>query len=243
MIKEQKLIKTADLIESEKNPNRMTDHQFNMLVERIKEQGFKDAISVVPTEDGKYRIVEGHHRVKASKYLEFEEIPCFVHDDWDEDKQKFELVKSNVLKGHIDPASFTELVNGLTDKYNKEVIATMMGFADEKEFNKLYVEIRKQLPDEMKGKLDAVKDEIKTIDDLSAILNRLFNEYGDTLEHNFMIFDYSGKQQLWIKCDKNLWAKVNNIANSCQVKGKDINEVFPQYLNDIKEVDLENGVE
>jgi hypothetical protein len=230
MIKEQKNINIDLLLESDKNPNKMSDHQFNMLVERIKEQGFKDAISVVPSEDGKYKIIEGHHRVRAAKYLEFTEVPCFIHDDWDEDKQKFELVKSNVLKGHIDPQTFTEMVNELSGKYSKDIIQTMMGFADEKEFSKLYQEIKKQLPADLKKKLDEAKSQIKTIDDLTLVLNKIYNEHGDTIEYNYMIFDYSSKEQLWIRCNKDLWTKVRNIENICRVKGQDINDVFQEFL-------------
>jgi len=245
LVKEIKMVKTDSLEPVEFNPNHMSERKFNQLVGRIKEQGFKDPISVVPStvDEGKYKIIEGEHRWRAAMFLEIEEVPVFIHDDWDEDKQKFEIVKSNVLKGKMDPLAFTKLVNSLSDKYSHETIQEMMGFQDENEFSRLYQEIKKQLPEDLQNKLDDVKDEIKTIDDLSAILNRLFNDYGDTLEYNFMIFDYSGKDQLWVKCDKPMWEKVNNIANACKMKGRDINEVLPMLLKDISEIELTNNEE
>jgi len=229
-IKQNQLIDINLLEPAEFNPNKMPDKKFNKLVERIAEQGFKDPISVVPLEDGRYRIIEGEHRWRAGKYLDMSQVPVFIHTDWDDDKQKFEIVKSNILKGEIDVEKFTKLVNGLNDKYENDILSDMMGFTDEAEFGKFYEKVRSGLPDELKDKLDAVKDEIKTIDDLSNILNRLFREYGSTLEQGFMMFDYGGKDNIWIKCNDHLWKKVVEIKNKCTAESKDINDTFIEYL-------------
>jgi len=77
---------------------------------------------------------------------------------------------------------------------------------------KFYREIKASLPDELAKKLDKVKDQIKTIDDLSIVLNRLYNEYGDTLEYGFMIIGYGGKDSLWVRADKQLWDVIKPLS-------------------------------
>ena len=63
---------------SDWNPNQMDDKQFDRLVREIDESGMIDPIQVVPTDDGRYRIIGGHHRTNACKLLGYETIPCIV---------------------------------------------------------------------------------------------------------------------------------------------------------------------
>lgn len=42
---------------------------------------------------------------------------------------------------------------------------------------------RESLPPEMRKEFDKAKEEIKTVDDLSLVLNRLFTKYGSTLPY------------------------------------------------------------
>lgn len=229
-IKEIKRIDINNLVPASFNPNKMPKDNFNKLSERIKEQGFKDPISVVPLDNGKYRIIEGEHRWKAARYLDYKEVPCFIQDGWDEDKQRFEIVKSNVLRGKIDVVEFTKLVNSLHKKYNNDVIREMMGFQDEKEFENFYKDVKKSLPPEMRDELEKAKDEIKTIDDLSIVLNRLFNEYGETLESGFMIIDYGGKDSIWIRADKELWNAAKLLADNVYKNKQNLSQVMRELI-------------
>lgn len=229
-IKETVSIKINDLEAADFNPNDMGNTKFNKLVERIKEQGFKDPISVVPLEGGKYRIIEGEHRWKAADFLQFTEVPCFIHENWDEDKQRFEIVKSNVLKGKMDVMAFTNLVNGLSDKYSKDIIQDMMGFQDEREFETFYKTVRKQLPEDMQKKLDESKKEIRTIDDLSVVLNKIFFDYKDDLAYGFMVFSYNQKQVYWIDMDKDLKKLLDEMAEKCRADNLSMSEMIKMAL-------------
>jgi ParB/RepB/Spo0J family partition protein len=213
----------------EHNPNEMSDMKFNALVERIKEQGFRHPIDIIPSKkEGRYTLVAGEHRLKAMRVLGEQSIPAYI-DNYDEDKAKFELIKDNVIKGNINASEFTKLVDSLSKKYDREVIAQLMAM-EMSEFERFYKEIRDTLDPEMKKKLDEVKDEIKTIDDLALVLNKLFTEYGDTLKNNFMVLDYGGEKHIWVRCNDKLWSRVQKIKDHAEKTNQDINHLLNSLL-------------
>ena len=122
------------------------------------------------------------------------------------------------------------MVNSFNKKYGNDVMAEMMGFSDEKEFDKFYKQIKESLPSDLADKLDEVKDQIKTIDDLSIILNRLFNEYGDTLPYGFMILDYGGKDSVWIQATKELWNIIKPLSQNVAYEKLNMSEVMIEIL-------------
>jgi ParB/RepB/Spo0J family partition protein len=182
------------------NPNTMSVDVFNALVENIKEIGMVEPIMVVPKEgeQNKYVVISGEHRWEACKVLDYKTVPSIIRDKFDEDMQKFQTVRMNVLKGKMDPIKFTQLFDDMAEKYGEEMTKEMMKFVDDKAFKEVYMEVRRELPKDMQDKLDSSRKEIKTVDDLSRILNELFSKYGNTLDQNFMIFTYGGKVHLWV---------------------------------------------
>jgi hypothetical protein len=48
---------------------------------------------------------------------------------------------------------------------------------DRKEFEKYYLEVKRQLPQNIQEKLEQSKKEIKTIDDLSRVLNEIYTKH------------------------------------------------------------------
>lgn len=208
------------LVEHPENPNFMVDGQFNKLSENIKEVGMVENLQVAKNKDGTFTIIGGHHRFRAAKINGYTELPCVIIDDLEEgkpnweNKRRFQLLRMNIIKGKIDPLKFTEMFNNLSDKYDREALREMFGFWDEKSFEMLYKEVKSGLPIELQEELEKSKKSIKTIDDLALILNRLFNEYGNTLESGFMIIDYGGKDSIWVQADSKLWGIVKPFADS-----------------------------
>jgi len=45
-----------------------------------------------------------------------------------------------------------------------------------------------------------------------------------------MVFDFGGKEHLWIRTDKELWQKLNVITNDCRIHGYDINVVLKNLI-------------
>jgi len=186
------------------NPNVMSSDVFNALVENIKEIGFVEPIMVVPdTEvEGDFIVISGEHRWESCKVLDYKTIPCIVRDSFDEDMMKFQTVRMNVLKGKWDPVRFTQLFDTMAEKYGEELTKDLMKFVDDKSFREVYMAVKRELPKDMQDKLESSRTEIKTVDDLSRILNELFSKFGNTLDQNFMIFTYGGKVHLWVLMDQ-----------------------------------------
>lgn len=194
----------TDLLEKNPyNPNAMDVESFNLLVDNIERVGLTDPILVIPhpEKEGMFRIVGGEHRWEAAKLLGFDEVPVTIIKDesFTEDESKFQIVRHNIIHGKMSAKKFTDLYNSLTEEYTEEVASMMFGFTDEEEFKKLLTSTRKSLPPELKKQFDEAKAEIKTIEDLSTLLNRLFSTYGDTLPYGYMIVDFDGKDSIWLR--------------------------------------------
>lgn len=224
-------IEMEKLVESEDNPNTQDELTFNRLVESMRKDGFDENLIVVPMADGKYKIVSGHHRFRAAKILGYLKVPCVIREDFDEDKRKFELVKRNLLRGKVDITKLADLYKGLNKKYSDDALSELMAL-DESTFKRIVSKIRESLPKEMRKDFDKSKDEIKTIKDLSLVLNKLFTMYGDTLDSNFMVFDFDGKNHLWIRCDSALWKQANEIADFAKENGNDINNIIADLFDE-----------
>lgn len=247
--KTQKLERTdlaIDLLQvNAKNPNKMNDREFDLLVDNMQEVGITDPLIVRPLGDGKYRIVGGHHRFKAAKYLGFDTVPCTVikDPDFDEERETFQLIRHNAIHGQIDPAQFIQLYYEYADKYSDEVIQDSFGFADEKEFKKLINEAAKTLPQEMQGKFKEAAKELKTIDDLAKLLNTMFTKYGDTLPYGYMVIDYGGKQSLWVQISQKTYKALNIIGQTCIDNDVTLDDVIGGVVQRIAKGDLSELVE
>lgn len=228
---ELKEIEISKLKGNNLNPNEMSDRKFNFLVENIKENGFLEPVGVVDMGNDVYEIFSGHHRAKAGEVLGLEKIPCvvFTKEELPQKKRDLQLMRMNVIKGEISPEKFLSYYETLSTQYGMELAGAMFGLEDN-ELEKLLKTTRDTLPPEMRDSFDKVKDEIKTIDDLAKVLNRLFTEYGDTVQYNFMFFDFGGKDHLWIRANKDVWSKLQKIAKECEEKKQDINDVMNEIL-------------
>lgn len=222
------------IVVNEWNPNVQKDAVFNALVENIREIGMVEPLMVMPPdENGNYKLISGEHRFEACKVLGFTEIDAYIMDDFDEDMAKFQLVRMNVLRGSLDPVKFTKLFDEMADKYGKELTKQMMALVDEKAFDNLYVNVRKELPKELREKMDTARNEIKNVDDLSRILNEMFSKYGDTLKNNYMIFQYGGKTHLWVLMDSKLKKKmIDEVVEELKAGNYDINQYFSKLINE-----------
>lgn len=227
-----KKLNIDDLLPTEENPNVMKDSKFNSLTKTIEEVGYDQPCKVWWNEEKKkYEVVKGNHRFWAMKVLGEKEIDCVIGEYPTRDDMLADMVRDNVVKGELDPVKFTKMYEQISDKYGKDMTRKMFEFLEEDELNRLIVEVKKQLPEELREKLDEARDEIKTIDDLSIILNRLFSEYGGTLPYNFMVFKYPGSEEkvMYVKCDKETWKGIEKMSKLCEENKVEINE----YLKEV----------
>ena len=187
------------------NPNSLSDAMFNRLVDDMNHLGFLQPVLVTPEADGTYRIIDGEHRYECAKLADMTEIPCVILDGdfaQDETRQKFQTMRMNMIRGNVDKRKLAALVSELATEMPVEEIAESMAFDDADALRALIEDTRKDLPPEMQKEFDQAKEEIKTVDDLSLVLNRLFTKYGATLPYHYMVMDFGGKEHIWVRLSR-----------------------------------------
>lgn len=226
------------------NPNKMGAREFDLLVDNLEKTGLTDPILVRPIANGKYRIVGGHHRWEAAKYLGFAEVPVTVITDpgFDEEAEDMQLLRHNTIRGKIDPQKFVALYYKHAGKYPEEVVQEMMGFADEAEFQRLIKQTAASLPKELKKKFEEAAKEVKTIDGLAKLLNTMFTKYGNTIPYGYMVLDYGGQQSLWVRVEKKTMDALEITAEICIEKKRTMDDILGKIVQLIAKGDLEDLV-
>lgn len=229
---ERKDLPLDKLVENTHNPNKMKAREFDLLCDNLQKTGLTDPILVKPIEGGMYRIVGGHHRARAAQYLGFTDVPCTIITDphFDEDMENFQLVRMNVIHGRLDPEAFLHLYEQVAAKYSKEILQDAYGFADDAEFAKLLKQTAKNLPDDLQEKFKEAAKEIKTIDDLAMVLNRLFTEFGDTLPYGYMTFDFGGQDSIWVRCKKSTRKAFITLGQRCIEEQRSVDDIMEGIL-------------
>ena len=237
-----RLVKNAD------NPNRMSAREFDLLCDNLGKTGMTDAILVREIEPDAagplWRIVGGHHRYSAAAFLGWEDVPITVlPDDFDDEQEKFQLVRMNAIRGKLDPTAFFNLYSQLSAKYSEEILQDAFGFAEEAEFKKLIAQTAKLLPDKhLQEKFKQAAAEIKTIDGLSALLNKMFTQYGDTLPYGYLIVDYGGQQSMWLRSPKKTMDALAVIGMMCIDKKRTLDDVIGGLVRSIAKGELKDAV-
>lgn len=256
------------LLKNEHNPNKMSSREFDLLIDNIERTGLTDAILVRPVDfgaieamaaampkkddlekallssDQKFRIIGGHHRYDAATYLGFDTVPVTVIMDgsFDEEQEKFQIVRMNVIHGKLDPQKFYQMVSSLQDAYSDEILQESFGFADEAEFRKLIDQTAKSLPDKnMQQKFKEAAAEIKTIDGLSKLLNEMFTKYGDTLPYGYMVFDHGGKRSMWLRIEGKTMTALDLLGDLCIENSRTIDDIVGVLLQLIAKGDFKEA--
>jgi hypothetical protein len=226
------------LVGHDDNPNEQDEATFDQVVQSIREDGFDEPILVTQIGSGenagKFEIVSGHHRVKGARVLNMEAVPAIVKAGWSGTKVQVELVKRNMLRGNLNPEKFTALYNRIIKAGNDEALTKVqMGFTKEDAFKKIYKGIEKALPPSQKKKLAQAKENIKSVDGLSSVLNTIFKEHGADLDHGFVVFAFGGKQHHFIECDPQLDKMMKNLEAEVKDKGLFMADVMKHIVSNI----------
>ncbi len=256
------------LQKNDANPNKMSAREFDLLVDNFEKTGFTDPVLCRPidlalvtdlTENAKgeeliehlvasdceFRIVGGHHRFDAASYLGFEKVPCTIIMDpeFDEEQEKFQLVRMNMIRGKMDPQAFFDLYNSLAEAYSDEILQDAFGFAEEAEFKKMIEQTAKSLPDpKLQKKFKEAAAEIKTIDGLSKLLNEMFTKYGDTLPYGYMIVDHGGQRSMWLRIEGKTMKALDVIGELCIENQRTMDDVVGGIVQLIAKGDLADQV-
>jgi ParB/RepB/Spo0J family partition protein len=217
------------------NPNKMKPREFDLLCDNMERTGITDPILVRPIKGGRYRIVGGHHRWEAAKYLEFETVPCTIitDPDFDDEAAAFQLVRMNVIRGKMDPQSFFALYEKMSGKYTNDMLQEMFGFAETAEFKKLITQTANALPADMQAKFKEAAKEIKTIDGLAKLLNEMFTKHGSSLPFGYMVFDYGGHRSVWLQVSKKTIEAFGPLGDLCREKCRTVDDLVGEIVQSI----------
>ena len=222
-------VKFSDLILPEWNANEMSNDEFWRLCESIEEDGLVELPQVIEQENWKYLVVWWNHRAKAMNTLYWPDVEfdVVVLDTIDtETEAKAKSVRMNVIRWKINPAKFTKMVNDLSEEWmTNDEIREMMSI-DDKEFEKYYLEVKKQLPKNIQEKLEKNKKEIKTIEDLSRVLNEIYTKHWDTVPLWYMAFNFGWSNHILIDCDKEMRKHIADLTAFCEEKQIPILEIL-----------------
>ena len=113
-------IPTCQLAEPQSNPNSMTDVDFALLVQAIREEGFADTIVVralttpTGTDQTVYEVIDGVHRLRACREAGIETMSAYVYPEGtcSDAKAKALQVGRNKLRGTMN---LTEVARGLSE--------------------------------------------------------------------------------------------------------------------------------
>lgn len=213
-------IPIEDLIPDDENPNEMDEATFDALVEEIREVGFDEPIQVRkhPKLKGKYQISGGHHRVKAAAVNGMTHVPAVIKKFSDR-QQKVALVKRNALRGDLNKTKLTKLYRDLAKGKDGIQVQRELGITNPKKFEAMIDQVESSLPPKQRKKLQEAKETIKSVDDLSSVLNTIFKESGSELDKGYMVFSFGGKKHHYFQVDEPTNAKLEAILAHCDANG------------------------
>lgn len=106
------------------NYRKMTREQWKSLQSSIDKFGFKGFILVEEEADGKFGIVDGHHRYEALKSRGIKDIPIMVLDANDRTAADLAMLSFNV-SGEIVPEAYFDFIKELQDVVDSAELAAL----------------------------------------------------------------------------------------------------------------------
>jgi ParB-like chromosome segregation protein Spo0J len=97
---------------NEWNPNRQSEHDFELLLKSMREDGFTQPVIAIRTENDVIKIVDGEHRWRAAHTLGFEEIPVVIAP-MTEEQAKIATLRHNRARGTEDVDLTADLLRDL----------------------------------------------------------------------------------------------------------------------------------
>ncbi len=117
------------------NPNRQSDHDFEMLLNSIETHGFTTPVLV--NDDG--TIIDGEHRWRAATVLGMKEVPI-VRADMDVDQMRIATIQQNRARGSHDIQLEVEMFRDLEKLGAKDWVQEALQLSDV-EFDKLLEDV------------------------------------------------------------------------------------------------------
>lgn len=122
-------IPSKQLVEAADNPNVMPEGDFKSLVAAINAKGFLQPILVRALSKKEFRVIDGHHRLRASRELKMQEVPCVVAEV-DDAGEVILRIAMNKLRGELDLTSTGRILKEFVDDGWALDAFTLTGFSE-----------------------------------------------------------------------------------------------------------------
>lgn len=123
------LIAISDIIANPNQPRKIFDEEaLQELAASIKQYGVVQPIVVVKNTDGKYMIIAGERRYRASKLAGLAEMPCVIRDYTERQIKEIALIE-NLQREDLNPVESARALKQLLEEYNltQENVADRIG--------------------------------------------------------------------------------------------------------------------
>ena len=218
LLREIQVLDIEQVRANEYNPNEMTPQMLADVVEDIQQRGFAGAITVRPDpeQEGAFVVIDGEHRLEAARRLSMKQIPAVVVELSD-DEARVQTVRWNALRGEPDPVKFLELWNELLKRHDAEVLRAKMGLTRARLKSYLPKVIR-NLPDEIRAKVDEQLDDIETVEDLMEIVRQAMVENKPHKGTNHFVIRVSDAKLCWIQVDDSQYRDITVALGRAAIK-------------------------
>ncbi len=71
------------------------------------------------------------------------------------------------------------------------------------------------------------------MEDLSRIIQELFQQYGNTVDKSWMVFTYGKQQHLYIQMDAKMRLAMNRVLEFCKIANQDINKFMEPVVQEM----------
>lgn len=248
---EIKLVPVEKIKPNDWNPNEMDPELFNRLVRDIEETGFLQTITVAPYNNPDepeidFIILDGEHRWEAMRQAGFSHVPVVVARGVKDEADMIGVtVRMNKIRGRNNIKKLVAAMERVARERELSEAADLFIMEDD-EFEELIRQHREMITDpDLRQEFDrrVASGEVKTVEDLTRILNELFRTYGDTLPANFMILDFGGKRHIWVRLQKSQYKQIWGLAQLVRARGYTFDSLVAGLLSSITEEQVDQLIE
>lgn len=158
---EVQMIETESLRPNEYNPNVMTDEQFQSVVSDIEENGFVGQPIIITSDNV---IIDGEHRWRAAKFLNYEKVPVVYFNPKDEDHQKMLTIGWNAKRGEMSPTKLAEIITDLNQRHTLDELSGKLGCTANQLKDTLAIsQVTKEFMDKIKKEAEEREKEVPRV--------------------------------------------------------------------------------
>jgi hypothetical protein len=144
------------------------------------------------------------------------------------------MLRMNVVRGKFDARKFAALWSKLETRYGREALERMAGYdGREKDLRALVGDVTKALTPKAQAALEKRKDEIKSPDDLAAVVKLVLAETGPlAVKTNWVAFSVGGAAHMMVECTAETFGALRRLADWADERGLRLDDVVAEAVSE-----------